>query len=94
MVYDVCMPKSQIIKLKQGTIHYLPYQLWRYNQLPNDYSNRVFLFWDEFRSGYYKLLNSSARGEVRTAGWERDLSQKQLEEDVMGEVGEQFERGF
>ena len=78
----------------QGTIHYLPYQLWRYNQLPNDYSNRVFLFWDEFRSGYYKLLNSSARGEVRTAGWERDLSQKQLEEDVMGEVGEQFERGF
>ncbi len=78
----------------QGTIYYLPYQLWRYNQLPNDYANRVFLFWDQFRSGYYKLLNSSARGEVRTAGWERDLSQRQLEEDIVGEVGEQFERGF
>lgn len=78
----------------QGIIHYLPYQLWRYNQLPNDYSNRVFLFWDQFRSGYYKLLNSSARGEVRTSGWERDLSQRQLDEDVTGEVGEQFERGF
>lgn len=78
----------------QGIIHYLPYQLWRYNQLPNDYSNRVFLFWDQFRSGYYKLLNSSARGEVRTSDWERDLSQKQLDEGSSGEVGEQFERGF
>lgn len=78
----------------QGIVHYLPYQLWRYNHLPNDFSNRVFLFWDQFRSGYYKLLNSNARGEVRTAGWERDLSQKLLDEDVVGEVGEQFERGF
>lgn len=78
----------------QGIIHYLPYQLWRYNQLPNDFANRVFLFWDQFRSGYYKLLNSNARGEVRTAGWERDLSQKQLDEEIKGEVGEQFERGF
>ena len=78
----------------QGTVHYLPYQIWRYNQLPNDFSNRVFLFWDEFRSGYYKLLNSNARGEVQTANWERDLSQKQLDENVIGEVGEQFERGY
>lgn len=78
----------------QGQIHYLPYQIWRYNLLPNDYANRVFLFWDEFRSGYYKLLNSNARGEVRTADWERVLSQKQLEEDTMGEVGQQFERGY
>jgi len=78
----------------QGIVHYLPYQLWRYNQLPNDYDNRVFLFWDQFRSGYYKLLNSNARGEVRTPQWERDLSQKQLDEDVVGQVGEQFERGY
>ena len=80
--------------INQGHIHYLPYQIWRYNLLENDYPNRVFLFWDEFRSGYYKLLNSSARGEIRTPGWERLLSQNQLEENTVGEVGEQFERGF
>lgn len=78
----------------QGPIHYLPYQLWRYNQLPNDYPDRVFLFWDQFRSGYYKLLNSNARGEVQTAKWERDLSQRQLDEDLVGDVGIQFERGY
>ena len=78
----------------QGHIHYLPYQLWRYNRLENDFPNRVFLFWDEFRSGYYRLLNSNARGELRTPNWERMLSQGQLEEDVLGEVGRQFERGF
>lgn len=78
----------------QGQIHYLPYQIWRYNLMPNDYANRVFIFWDEFRSGYYKLLNSNARGELRTANWERVLSQNQLEEDTIGEVGQQFERGF
>lgn len=77
-----------------GTIHYKPYQLWRYNLLPNDSPNRVFLFWDEFRSGYYKLLNSNARGEVVTPHWERVLSQNQLDENIRGEVGEQFERGF
>ena len=85
---------TQSQPVNQGHIHYLPYQLWRYNRLENDYPNRVFLFWDEFRSGYYKLLNSSARGEVRTANWERVLSQNQLEEDTVGEVGQQFERGF
>ncbi|MBO4600336.1 MAG: GWxTD domain-containing protein, partial [Bacteroidales bacterium] len=78
----------------QGHIHYLPYQLWRYNRMENDYPNRVFLFWDEFRSGYYRLLNSNARGELRTPNWERVLSQNQLEEDTQGEVGEQFERGY
>ena len=78
----------------QGHIHYLPYQLWRYNHMENDYPNRVFLFWDEFRSGYYRLLNSNARGELRTPNWERVLSQNQLEEDTLGEVGQQFERGF
>lgn len=78
----------------QGHIHYLPYQLWRYNQMENDYPNRVFLFWDEFRSGFYRLLNSNARGELRTPNWERVLSQGQLEEDTLGEVGQQFERGF
>lgn len=77
-----------------GTIHYLPYQLWRYNRMPADNPNRVFIFWDEFRSGYYKLLNSNARGELRTAFWERMLSQNQLDENVKGEVGEQFERGY
>lgn len=78
----------------QGHVHYLPYQLWRYNQLPGNDKNRVFLFWDQYRSGFYKLLNSNALGEVRTAFWERMLSQNQLEENVVGEVGEQFERGY
>lgn len=78
----------------QGQIFYLPYQLWRYNQLPGQDINRVFLFWDEFRSGSYKLLNSNANGEVRDPKWERRLSQQQLNEDVRGEVGEQFERGY
>ena len=77
-----------------GTVHYLPYELWRYDLLPNDSPNRVFLFWDEFRSGFYKLLNSNARGEIITPNWERVLSQNQLEENVQGEVGTQFERGF
>ena len=77
-----------------GTIHYLPYELWRYDTFPNDSPNRVFLFWDEFRSGYYKLLNSNARGETVTPNWERVLSQNQLDENVQGEVGYQFERGF
>ena len=78
----------------QGHIYYLPYQLWRYNKLDTDYPNRVFLFWDEHRSGYYTLLNSNARGEVQDPGWERRLSRQQLNEDVVGEVGEQFNRGY
>lgn len=77
-----------------GTVHYLPYQLWRYNTMEGDYPNRVFIFWDEYRSGFYRLLNSSARGELRTPFWERMLSQNQLEENVVGEVGEQFQRGY
>lgn len=77
-----------------GQIFYLPYQLWRYNRLPADDPNRVFIFWDELRSGYYKLLNSNARGEVRDPKWEQRLSQQQLNEDQKGEVGEQFERGY
>ena len=78
----------------QGHVHYLPYQLWRYNKLDNDDHNRVFLFWDEHRSGYYTLLNSNARGEVQDPGWERRLSRQQLNENVVGEVGEQFNRGY
>lgn len=78
----------------QGHIYYLPYQLWRYNKLETDDPNRVFLFWDEMRSGNYKLLNSNARGEVREEMWERRLCQQQLNEGVVGEVGEQFERGY
>lgn len=78
----------------QGHIYYLPYQLWRYNELPGDDINRVFLFWDEFRSGYYKLLNSNAKGELHEIQWERRLSQQQLNEDVAGEVSEQFDRGY
>lgn len=78
----------------QGHIYYLPYQLWRYNKLETDDANRVFLFWDEFRSNYYKLLVSNARGEVWDPLWERRLSQQQLGEDVIGEVGEQFQRGY
>lgn len=79
---------------KQGQIFYLPYQLWRYNQIMGDDQNRCFIFWDEFRSGFYKLLHSNAKGEVRDILWERRLSQGQLQEDLMGEVGEQFERGY
>lgn len=78
----------------QGQIFYLPYQLWRYNNLPGDDANRCFIFWDEFRSGFYKLLHSNAKGEVRDVYWERRLSQQQLEEGIVGEVGEQFERGY
>ena len=76
-----------------GHVYYLPYQLWRYNKLERDDANRVFLFWDEFRSGLYKLLVSNARGETWDPLWERRLSQQQLEEYVVGEVGEQFNRG-
>ncbi len=79
---------------KQGQLFYLPYQLWRYNQLPGDEPNRCFIFWDEFRSGFYKLLNSNARGEVRDPKWEQRLSQQQLNEDMKGDVGEQFDRGY
>lgn len=78
----------------QGHVYYLPYQLWRYNKLDTDDPNRVFLFWDEHRSGYYKLLNSNARGEVQELGWERRLCRQQLPENVVGEVGEQFNRGY
>ena len=78
----------------QGHVYYLPYQLWRYNKLETDDPNRVFLFWDEHRSGYYTLLNSNARGEVQDPMWERRLSRQQLNENVVGEVGEQFNRGY
>ncbi len=78
----------------QGHVFYLPYQLWRYNKLETDDPNRVFLFWDEHRSGYYTLLNSNARGEVQDPGWERRLCRQQLNEGVVGEVGEQFNRGY
>ena len=75
-------------------IMYLPYQLWRYNRLPGDDENRVFLFWDEHRSGYYTLLQSNARGEVQEADWERRLSRQMLPEGEVGEVGRQFNRGY
>lgn len=78
----------------QGHIYYLPYQLWRYNIIPGDDNERVFLFWDEHRSGYYTLLNSNARGEVQDPGWERRLCRNQLGDNVVGEVGEQFNRGY
>lgn len=78
----------------QGHIYYLPYQLWRYNKLETDDQNRCFIFWDEFRNGAYMLLNSNARGEVRDPLWERRLCGQQLEEGMVGEVGEQFERGY
>lgn len=78
----------------QGHVYYLPYQFWRYNKLPTDDPNRVFLFWDEHRSGFYKLLNSNARGEVQEPGWERRLCRQQLGDGVVGAVGEQFNRGY
>lgn len=78
----------------QGHVFYLPYQLWRYNKPMGDDPNRVFIFWDEHRSGYYKLLNSNARGEVQEPGWERRLCRQQIDEGVVGAVGEQFKRGY
>ena len=77
-----------------GQIFYLPYQLWRYDVIPGDDANRCFLFWDEQHSGIYRLLHSNVKGEVQESGWERRLSQNQLGEDVIGEVGQQFQRGF
>lgn len=85
---------AQTLNNSKGHIYYLPYQIWRYDQLPGDDPKRCFLFWDEFRSGHYKLLTSSAKGEVREADWERRLSQQQLDENTEGEVGEQFRRGY
>lgn len=85
---------DQFATSSQGHIYYLPYQLWRYNKLPMDDPERVFLFWDEHRSGYYTLLNSNARGEVQDPGWERRLCRQQLGDNEVGEVGEQFERGY
>jgi len=77
-----------------GYIYYLPYQIWRYDLLAGDDANRCFLFWDEQRTGYYLLLHSNARGEVQDPTWERRLSQQQLNENVYGEVTQQFERGY
>lgn len=85
---------EQFVAESQGHIYYLPYQLWRYNKLGTDDPNRVFLFWDEHRSGFYRLLNSNARGEVQESGWERRLCRQQLDDGVVGEVGEQFNRGY
>lgn len=90
---DIIAPHTEQTA-KQGQIFYLPYQLWRYNKINGDDANRCFIFWDEFRSGYYKLLHSNAKGEVRDNFWERRLSQMQLEEGVQGEVGDQFEGGY
>ena len=87
-------PDDMYSGTSQGHVYYLPYQLWRYNKLATDDPNRVFLFWDEHRSGYYTLLNSNARGEVQDPGWERRLCRQQLNENVVGEVGEQFNRGY
>lgn len=77
-----------------GQVFYLPYQLWRYNRLNGDDQNRVFIFWDEHRSGNYSLLHSNARGEVQEADWERRLSRQQIPEGEIGEVGRQFNRGY
>lgn len=75
-------------------VFYLPYQLWRYNQLEGDIENRVFLFWDQFRSGFYKLLNSNAKGELQEAGWETRLSRGEVPTGAVGAVGQQFNRGY
>lgn len=77
-----------------GHIYYLPFQMWRYDQLPGDQPNRMFIFWDEFRSGLYRLLQSNAIGEVNMPNWERMLSQNQLGEDATGDIGEAYNRGF
>lgn len=86
--------KSTKLEQATGQIFYLPYQIWRYNYIMGDDPNRCFLFWDEMRSGYYKLLHSNAKGEVNMPLWERMLSNGQLGEELKGEVGIQFERGY
>lgn len=78
----------------QGQVFYFPYEMWRYDILPADEPKRMFVFFDEFQSGDYKLLHSNARGEVQDMLWERRLSRNMLEEYVQGEAGMQFERGY
>lgn len=78
----------------QGQVFYFPYQMWRYDMLPADEPKRMFVFFDEFQSGDFKLLHSNARGEVQDMLWERRLSRNMLEEYVQGEAGQQFERGY
>jgi hypothetical protein len=68
--------------------------MWRYDILPADEPKRMFVFFDEFQSGDYKLLHSNARGEVQDMLWERRLSRNMLDEYVQGEAGMQFERGY
>lgn len=77
-----------------GQIHYLPFQLWRYDRIPGEDPVRCFIFWDEFRTGLYKMLNSNVRGETIMADWEFMLSQKQLPSNTKGDVGEMFDKGF
>jgi len=78
----------------QGQVFYYPYEMWRYDILPADEPKRMFVFFDEFQSGDYKLLHSNARGEVQDMLWERRLSRNMLDEYVQGEAGMQFERGY
>ena len=78
----------------QGQVFYYPYQMWRYDILPADEPKRMFVFFDEFLSGDFKLLHSNARGEVQDMLWERRLSRNMLDEYVQGEAGLQFERGY
>ena len=73
---------------------YAPYQLWRYDRMEKDGERHCFLFWDQFRSGYYTLLHSDAIGEVQEWGWERRLSGGLLQEEEEGIVGKQFKRGY
>lgn len=90
-------PQSSSQSINGGTtgqIHYLPFQMWRYDRIPGEDPIRCFIFWDEFRSGLYKLLNSNVRGEPMMANWEHMLSQKQLPENMKGDVGEMFDKGF
>lgn len=78
----------------QGQVFYYPYEMWRYDMLPADEPKRMFVFFDEFQAGDYKLLHSNAKGEVQDMLWERRLSRNMLDEYVQGEAGMQFERGY
>lgn len=91
---DGASTDGTFVSESQGHVYYLPYQLWRYNTAEGEDRIRVFLFWDEHRSGYYRLLTSNARGEVQEPGWERRLCRQQISEGVVGAVGEQFKRGY
>ena len=81
--------------VKKQQLTYLPYQIWRYDLLQNNESNRRFVFWSpQSTTADYDLLHSNVTGELYDLYWEEKLSRGQLQKDEIGEAGRQFERGY